>query len=76
MMQISKKIELFITIIIIFFPIVLYSQQDSRYDSGLNLPFNQKAGNVNPQTGNVSVSVADVSLPGRAGFHAHAGYAG
>lgn len=42
---------------------------DTRYDSGLNLPFNEKAGDVNPQTGNISLSVADVELPGRGGLN-------
>lgn len=47
---------------------VTYSQEDSRYDSGFNLPFNEKAGDVNPQTGNITVHSTDVLLPGRAGF--------
>lgn len=41
---------------------------DSRYDAGLNLPFNERAGEVNPQSGNLTLSFADVALPGRAGF--------
>ncbi|MBB6478468.1 peptidoglycan DD-metalloendopeptidase family protein [Spirochaeta isovalerica] len=47
---------------------LIFAQQDSRYDAGKNLPFNQKAGNVDPQTGNVTVQVTDLSLPGRAGM--------
>ncbi|HEX3044270.1 MAG TPA: polymorphic toxin-type HINT domain-containing protein [Bacillota bacterium] len=42
---------------------------DSRYDSGLNLPFNEKAGNVNPQSGNLTIEATDLELPGRGGFN-------
>ena len=42
---------------------------DSRYDAGLNLPFNQKAGDVNPQSGNITLGYTDVSLTGRAGLN-------
>ncbi len=45
------------------------SPTDSRYNSDMNLPFNQKAGDVNPQTGDVTLNVTDLSLPGRAGFN-------
>ncbi len=51
------------------FATVAFSQNDSRYDSGLNLPFNEKAGDVNPQTGNITLSFTDVALPGRAGMN-------
>ncbi len=46
-----------------------FAQSDSHYDAGLNLPFNRKAGDVNPQTGNLTISVTDLSLPGRAGMN-------
>jgi hypothetical protein len=46
----------------------LRAQQDNRYDAGMNLPFNAKAGDVNPQTGNITVGFTDVRLPGRAGM--------
>src|SRR5690554_668426 len=39
--------------------------EDTRYDVGMNLPFNPKAGNVNPQTGNVTLNFSDLELPGR-----------
>ncbi|HEX3047262.1 MAG TPA: hypothetical protein VHY08_21085, partial [Bacillota bacterium] len=42
---------------------------DTRYDSGLNLPFNEKAGNVNPQSGNLTIEATDLELPGRGGFN-------
>jgi RHS repeat-associated protein len=63
-----KKICLLIILLFVF-GIGVSAQTDTRYDSDMNLPFNQKAGNVNPQTGNVSVSGTDVSLPGRAGMN-------
>lgn len=47
----------------------LFSRSDSRYDKGLNLPFTPKAGDVNPQTGELSLSYSDITLPGRAGFN-------
>jgi hypothetical protein len=43
--------------------------QDTRYHGDKNLPFNQKAGEVNPQTGEVTLSFTDVALPGRAGMN-------
>jgi YD repeat-containing protein len=43
--------------------------QDTRYHADKNLPFNQKAGEVNPQTGEVTLSYTDVALPGRAGMN-------
>ena len=43
--------------------------QDTRYDADKNLPFNEKSGDVNPQTGNLTLNYTDVSLPGRAGFN-------
>lgn len=46
----------------------LSAQQDSRYDSDKNLPFNRKAGDVDPQTGNVTIQETDLTLPGRAGM--------
>ena len=45
----------FFSILLILLPTLLFAQSDSRYDAGLNLPFNQKAGDVNPQTGNLSL---------------------
>jgi RHS repeat-associated protein len=45
------------------------AQGDTRYDVGFNLPFNEKAGNVNPQTGNVTLSFSDLELPGRGGMN-------
>jgi RHS repeat-associated protein len=50
-------------------PFIIFAETDSRYDTGLNLPFNEKAGDVNPQTGNITLAYTDVTLPGRAGFH-------
>jgi len=52
----------------LLFTLGLTAQEDSRYDTGKNLPFNQKAGDVDPQTGNVTLQVTDLSLPGRAGM--------
>ncbi|MBN2535293.1 MAG: hypothetical protein JXB88_20605 [Spirochaetales bacterium] len=46
-----------------------FAQTDTRYDTGMNLPFNEKAGDVNPQTGNLTLGFTDVSLPKRAGYH-------
>jgi len=40
----------------------LWAQSDTRYDSGLNLPFNQKSGDVNPQSGSVTL---DQSVAGQ-----------
>ena len=42
--------------------------QTGRFDSEYNLPFNRKAGEVNPQTGSVTISETDVAIPGRAGL--------
>ena len=65
-----RKIKsLLIILLLSILPAVIYSQEDSRYDSGMNLPFNRKAGNVNPQTGNVSAQMTDIALPGRAGVN-------
>ena len=61
--------NIIISIILILSAGMLSGQEDTRYDSDLNLPFNQKAGDVNPQTGGISLSAADVSLPGRAGMN-------
>lgn len=44
----------------------IFSQTDTRYDSDMNLPFNSKEGDVNPQTGGISVTYSDITLPGRA----------
>jgi len=55
-------------LILIFCSWTAFSQTDTRYDAGLNLPFNEKAGDVNPQTGNLTLGFTDVSLPGRAGY--------
>ena len=65
-----KKILLtsIVTLTILIIPVLLPAQTDSRYDPGFNLPFNRKAGDVNPQTGNISLTYTDVSLPGRAGM--------
>ena len=38
-------------------PFLLFGETDSRYDTGLNLPFNEKAGDVNPQTGNITLGI-------------------
>lgn len=62
----SRKIAA--TIILLLLAGSLFAQQDSRYDAGKNLPFNRKAGDVDPQTGNVTHQVTDLSLPGRAGM--------
>jgi len=59
------KISIFL---LLFLPVAAFSQEDTRYDAGMNLPFNEKAGDVNPQTGNLTIGVTDVSLPGRAGY--------
>ena len=65
--KMNKTIKIIIAIVLILSPFPAFSQADSRYDTGLNLPFNEKAGDVNPQTGNISINAADVSLPGRGG---------
>jgi len=57
-----------ILLLVALFLAISLNAQDSRYDAGLNLPFNEKAGDVNPQTGNLTLGFTDVSLPGRAGF--------
>lgn len=46
----------------------LWAQGDTRYNTDMNLPFNAKAGEVNPQTGDISLQVTDLSLPGRGGY--------
>jgi len=51
------------------YPVLFAQQGDTRYDAGMNLPFNKQAGDVNPQTGNLTVSSQDVALAGRAGFN-------
>jgi hypothetical protein len=61
--------DLIVVFIIICLPFSTFPQADTRYDAGMNLPFNEKAGEVNPQTGNLSLSFTDVSLPGRGGMH-------
>ena len=60
---------LFALIFFLLLPTITFAQTDSRYDAGMNLPFNEKAGDVNPQTGDVSLGFTDVSLPGRGGMH-------
>lgn len=55
-------------LVLFFVPGLLIAQSDNRYDSDMNLPFNAKNGDVNPQTGGVSLSYTDLSLPGRAGM--------
>ena len=62
----KKKLLILLVLVV---TIGLGFSQDSRYDAGLNLPFNEKLGDVNPQTGNITLSATDVSLPGRAGFN-------
>ncbi|MBN2440629.1 MAG: RHS repeat-associated core domain-containing protein [Spirochaetales bacterium] len=42
---------------------------DTRYNSHMNLPFNAKEGDVNPQTGDISIRATDVALPGRGGYN-------
>ncbi len=76
MLTISQKSILKVALLYIILSIGLlsyltpaYAATDTRYDSGLNLPFNEKAGNVNPQTGNLTVEVTDLELPGRAGLN-------
>ena len=40
----------------LWWPTPALAAGDTRYDAGLNLPFNEKAGNVNPQTGNLTLT--------------------
>lgn len=65
--------KVFLTISIAFLLVsgisVFGQSLDTRYSSNLNLPFNRKAGDINPQTGNVVLSYTDLELPGRAGFN-------
>ena len=56
-------------VVILIMVLSAFSQTDSRYDADKNLPFNEKAGDVNPQTGNISLNFTDVNLPGRAGYN-------
>ena len=58
-----------VLISILSFATPTLAASDTRYDSGLNLPFNEKAGNVNPQTGVLTQEVTDLELPGRNGFN-------
>jgi hypothetical protein len=62
----SAKIRGFSILILSLFA---FAQPDSRYDAGLNLPFNEKSGDANPQTGNLTLGATDVSLPGRGGLN-------
>lgn len=64
----KKTILTLMIVVMLLLTMGAFAQSDSRYDAGLNLPFNQKAGDVNPQTGNLGISVIDLSLPGRAGM--------
>ena len=64
----KQKILLILISLFLLLPALTFARSDSRYDVGLNLPFNQKAGDVNPQTGNLTINVTDLSLPGRAGM--------
>lgn len=65
-----KQIVKYLTIfLIVLGTIGVYGQSDNRYDAEKNLPFNQKAGDVNPQTGTITIGAGDVSLPGRAGMN-------
>jgi hypothetical protein len=59
---------LYVFLSFILLPATLSAQTDSRYDAGKNLPFNEKAGEVNPQTGNITLGATDFTLPGRAGM--------
>ncbi|MBN2444683.1 MAG: RHS repeat protein, partial [Spirochaetales bacterium] len=61
--------RIIILFVFLFTALCAFPQEDTRYDAGMNLPFNQKAGDVNPQTGNITISETDVSLPGRAGYN-------
>ncbi len=63
-----KNIKYIILLILFTASASLSAQEDSRYDSHLNLPFNEKAGDVNPQSGSVTINEIDVSLPGRGGL--------
>ncbi len=45
-----------------------FAQGDVRYNANMNLPFNEKAGDVNPQTGELTLSFTDLYLPGRGGM--------
>ena len=66
----NKKNIIIMTILLaVICQCILIAEPDSRYDTGLNLPFNEKAGDVNPQTGNITLSFTDLALPGRGGFH-------
>ncbi|MBN2440955.1 MAG: RHS repeat-associated core domain-containing protein [Spirochaetales bacterium] len=69
--MVNKRImyTIFIAGVLALMPGLLHSQEDTRYDAGMNLPFNEKAGDVNPQTGNITLSFADVNLPGRGGMN-------
>lgn len=67
--KITMKRTLLILTLVFIAGINLFAQQDSRYDSDKNLPFNQKAGDVDPQTGNVTLQVSDLVLQGRAGMN-------
>ncbi|MBN2440628.1 MAG: RHS repeat-associated core domain-containing protein [Spirochaetales bacterium] len=42
---------------------------DTRYNSHMNLPFNAKEGDFNPQTGDIAVRAVDIALPGRGGYN-------
>jgi RHS repeat-associated protein len=67
----TKAFILFISIMVGFYinSAPALAVDDTRYDSGLNLPFNEKAGNVNPQTGNLTIEATDLELPGRGGLN-------
>lgn len=54
--------KVFMILVFITISLITYAQSDTRYDSGLNLPFNEKAGDVNPQTGNITLSVKGGSV--------------
>jgi hypothetical protein len=65
-----KMAKQFILSILIFLSVTTVSaQNDTRYDTDLNLPFNAKAGDVNQQTGSITIGATDVNLPGRAGMN-------
>ena len=65
----GRKLITSFIFLLLCIPAFVFTQTDTRYDAGKNLPFNEKAGEVNPQTGNITLSVTDLTLPGRAGMH-------
>ena len=68
MKETAKRLLIFIMFLGMALTAAGAQATDSRYDAGLNLPFNQKAGDVNPQSGNITLGYTDLALPGRAGL--------